>query len=90
MRYHLVVAVGTLVFAIWTGAVVPVGAKQRLGEPEYLAHFNLPRVDGSGKIIEAPTLHARLLAYINGARPSSQIRGHIASMGCSHEPDAIG
>jgi hypothetical protein len=43
---------------------------------KYLSYFNIPPAGGSSL-----TIRNKLLAYINGATPGSEIRGHITRMG---------
>jgi hypothetical protein len=57
---------------------------------DYLSYFNIPEVDAvTGNPIPSHTIQNKLLAYINGATPGSEIRGHITRISKGEITEAL-
>ena len=55
---------------------------------DYLSYFNIPLVV-NGKVQPSLTIQNKLLSYIKGATPESEIRGHITRISKSEITDAL-
>ena len=78
MKQPVVTAIGWLLVACTSAGIFAPAADAMVGD--YLSYFNIPRVDLTGDIIPSRTIANELLAYINGATPGSEIRGHITTI----------
>jgi hypothetical protein len=55
----------------------------------YLAYFNRPYLNAAGEVVRDSTIQNKLVEYIDGARPGSEIRGHITYLNIAEITDAL-
>jgi phosphatidylserine/phosphatidylglycerophosphate/cardiolipin synthase-like enzyme len=71
MRHKLLTAMRWFLFFAWTSICAYAPAAEAM-VGDYLSYFNIPPPGG-----RSDTIRNKLLVYINGATPGSEIRGHI-------------